>query len=229
MTTQKEKKIAIILNEFGDSVDIEKSLVVKDGDHEYEEWLELNNGCLCCTVKDNGVQAIENLMKRSGKFDYILLETSGVADPGPIANMFWLDDGVGADIFLDGIVTVLDAGNIVKYLDDTTDDQHLHEGEIAHPPMSTANIQLALADTIILNKVDTVKSKEELEEIKKRIRGINAIAPMYETTYSNVPMDVIFDNRAYETDFKVDEKVFHTHGWHDHVSFSFPPLFVYIF
>ena len=80
----------------------------------FEEWLELRNGCLCCSVKDNGVQAIENLMAKSGAFDYILLETTGLADPIPIAGMFWLDDELGSQITLDGIVTMIDAKNCLR-------------------------------------------------------------------------------------------------------------------
>ncbi|KAG0686850.1 hypothetical protein C6P40_003272 [Pichia californica] len=110
------KKLAVILNEFGDSIDIEKSLTIKQGDNEIEEWLELGNGCLCCTVKDNGVSAIERLVLKNKGFDHILLETTGLADPGPITTMFWLDDGLLSNVYIDGVVTVLDAGNIEKCL-----------------------------------------------------------------------------------------------------------------
>ena len=84
----------------------------------FQEWLELRNGCLCCSVKDNGVKAIESLMEKKGKFDYILLETTGLADPGPVASIFWLDDELGADIYLDDIVTVVDAKNGLKQIND---------------------------------------------------------------------------------------------------------------
>lgn len=185
-------------------------MVVKDGEHEFEEWLELNNGCLCCTVKDNGVQAIENLMKRKGKFDYILLETSGVADPGPIANIFWLDDGLASELYLDGIVTVLDAENILKSLDDVNENDGI----------STAHVQIALADVIVLNKIDRIKSNEKLDNIHKRVEGINSVAKIYDTKFSNVPLDVIFDIRSYDSNNTYIEKSFHSHGWHDKVCFQ---------
>ena len=91
------KRLAIILNEFGDSSVIEKSVTIQDQDDSVQEWLDIGNGCLCCTVKDNGVTAIENLIENSkDKIDYILLETTGVADPAPIAKMFWLDEGLAS-------------------------------------------------------------------------------------------------------------------------------------
>merc|ERR1719510_1504285 len=109
LTEQHNKKIAVILNEFGTESADEKSMSVGSGGELYSEWLELRNGCLCCSVKDNGVKAIENLMEKRGKFDYILLETTGFADPAPVAGMFWLDEELGADVYLDGVVTVIDS------------------------------------------------------------------------------------------------------------------------
>uniref|UniRef100_A0A8D0GNH6 Uncharacterized protein n=1 Tax=Sphenodon punctatus TaxID=8508 RepID=A0A8D0GNH6_SPHPU len=109
LTEQHNKRIAVILNEFGEGSALEKSLAISQGGELYEEWLELRNGCLCCSVKDNGLKAIENLMQKKGKFDYILLETTGLADPGAVASMFWVDAELGSDIYLDGIVSVIDA------------------------------------------------------------------------------------------------------------------------
>ncbi|XP_003391242.2 PREDICTED: COBW domain-containing protein 1-like [Amphimedon queenslandica] len=102
LTEQHNKRIAVILNEFGEGSAVEKSMAVGQSGELYEEWLELRNGCLCCSVRDAGVKAIENLMEYKGKFDYILLETTGLADPGPIASIFWLDDGLGSSLILDG-------------------------------------------------------------------------------------------------------------------------------
>merc|ERR1711992_98626 len=101
-TEQHSKRIAVILNEFGEGRIDEKTVSVGGGsDGELvEEWLELRNGCLCCSVKDNGVKAIENLMERKGRFDYILLETTGLADPAPIASVFWLDEALEAEVRL---------------------------------------------------------------------------------------------------------------------------------
>ncbi|XP_075583041.1 zinc-regulated GTPase metalloprotein activator 1A-like isoform X9 [Pelecanus crispus] len=116
LTEQHNKRIAVILNEFGEGSALEKSLAISQGGELYEEWLELRNGCLCCSVKDNGVKAIENLMQRRGKFDYILLETTGLADPGAVASMFWVDSELGSDIYLDGIVSVVDAKHGLQHL-----------------------------------------------------------------------------------------------------------------
>ncbi|KAL9062154.1 MAG: hypothetical protein Q9157_009178, partial [Trypethelium eluteriae] len=100
------------------AADIEKSLTVSQEGQKVEEWLELANGCICCSVKDSGVNAIEALMDRRGTFDYILLETTGLADPGNIAPLFWVDEGLGSSIYLDGIVTLVDAKNILTSLDE---------------------------------------------------------------------------------------------------------------
>ncbi|XP_074789281.1 zinc-regulated GTPase metalloprotein activator 1A-like isoform X6 [Athene noctua] len=116
LTEQHNKRIAVILNEFGEGSALEKSLSISQGGELYEEWLELRNGCLCCSVKDSGVKAIENLMQRRGKFDYILLETTGLADPGAVASMFWVDSELGSDIYLDGIVSVVDAKHGLQHL-----------------------------------------------------------------------------------------------------------------
>ena len=227
VASQKEKKIAIILNEFGDSADIEKSLTIRDGDVEYEEWLELENGCLCCTVKDSGVAAIENLMRKQTKrkFDYILLETTGVADPGPIANMFWLDDGLGSLIYLDGIITVMDAESILTSLNDVTIDHHQQDkGE-----QSTAHVQIAHADVLILNKCDKFKdNREKLKSIVGAVKGINSMAPILEASFGKVPMSSILDLNAYVNG---PSEIFQDSidsGWHDHrittTSITFPQI-----
>ncbi|CAG8698768.1 8595_t:CDS:2 [Dentiscutata erythropus] len=127
LTKQHGKRIAVILNEFGESIGIEKALSINQDGDSFEEWLELQNGCLCCSVKDNGVKAIEDLMQKKGKFDYILLETTGLADPGPIVSMFWLDDDLGSDIYLDGIVTLVDAKYILQYISEKKANDSINE------------------------------------------------------------------------------------------------------
>uniref|UniRef100_A0A803SYI7 CobW C-terminal domain-containing protein n=1 Tax=Anolis carolinensis TaxID=28377 RepID=A0A803SYI7_ANOCA len=159
LTEQHNKRIAVILNEFGEGSALEKSLAVSDGGELYEEWLELRNGCLCCSVKDNGLKAIENLMQKKGKFDYILLETTGLADPGAVASMFWVDAELGSDIYLDGIVSVVDA----KY-----GLQHLRE-EKPSDLINEAARQIALADLVIINKTDLV-SQEALTKLIRTVR-----------------------------------------------------------
>ncbi|NXE21538.1 CBWD1 protein, partial [Ardeotis kori] len=159
LTEQHNKRIAVILNEFGEGIALEKSLAISQGGELYEEWLELRNGCLCCSVKDNGVKAIENLMQRRGKFDYILLETTGLADPGTVASMFWVDSELGSDIYLDGIVAVVDAKHGLQHLTEEKPDGLVNE----------ASRQIALADLIIINKTDLV-SEEELNKVRTSVR-----------------------------------------------------------
>ncbi|KAH7379474.1 COBW domain-containing protein 1 [Pyrenochaeta sp. MPI-SDFR-AT-0127] len=204
LTEQHGKKIAVILNEFGDSIDIEKQLTISDANSTSTSpapFVPLANGCICCSVKDIGVAAIENLMEQSGLFDYILLETTGLADPGNIAPMFWLDDGLGSSIFLDGIVTLVDAKNVLKSLDegygDEPKDDHDHDEH--GPLLTTAHLQISHADVIIVNKTDLV-SGEELEKVVDRIRSINGLARIKTTTRSQVPQleGLVLDLHAYD-------------------------------
>ncbi|KAJ0289791.1 hypothetical protein COL940_001435 [Colletotrichum noveboracense] len=189
LTAQHGKKIAVIMNEFGDSLDIEKSLTVNKGDEQVEEWLEVGNGCICCSVKDTGVNAIESLMEKKGAFDYILLETTGLADPGNLVPLFWVDDGLGSTIYLDGIVTLVDAKNILSSLDDPSGKIELEDQEDDHghgPLMTTAHVQISHADVIVINKADLV-SEEELARVRARIESINGLAKIHVTQKSEVP------------------------------------------
>jgi G3E family GTPase len=165
-------------------------------------FVPLANGCICCSVKDVGVAAIENLMEQRGElFDYILLETTGLADPGNIAPIFWLDDGLGSTIFLDGIVTLVDAKNVLKSLDEGYGDENKKEGE-GHdehgPLLTTAHLQISHADVIIINKTDLV-SETELQNVIDRIRSINGLARIETTTKSQVPQleGLVLDLNAY--------------------------------
>jgi G3E family GTPase len=191
--------------EFGNTADIEKSLTVNQDNQESQEWIPLANGCICCSVKDSGVAALESLVERQSdkRFDYILLETTGVADPGNIAPMFWMDEGLGSSIYLDGIVTVIDAKNILKSLDEPTqeelpnrEDHKQHSG----PLMSTAHLQISHADIILLNKTDLV-TPSQLSEVRDRIVSINALAKIIPTQNSIVESlsGTILNLQAYST------------------------------
>ncbi|KAJ5087381.1 hypothetical protein N7456_010997 [Penicillium angulare] len=224
LTEKHGKKIAVIMNEFGDSSDIEKPLTVNEDGQEVTEWMEVGNGCICCSVKDSGVMALESLMERRGTFDYILLETTGLADPGNIAPVFWMDEGLGSSIYLDGIVTLVDAKNILKLLDeplpeekvdshkqsanadgnpssegkDVQKDEHAH----AHgqgPVLSMAHMQISHADVIILNKADLV-TESDLEAVKNRILSINSVAKIHVTDHSRTPQieGLVLDLHAYD-------------------------------
>ncbi|KAL3457478.1 CobW/HypB/UreG, nucleotide-binding domain-containing protein [Aspergillus heterothallicus] len=204
LTEKHGKKIAVIMNEFGDSSDIEKPMTVNQDGQEVTEWLEVGNGCICCSVKDSGVMAIESLMERRGTFDYILLETTGLADPGNIAPIFWVDDNLGSSIYLDGIVTLVDAKNILHLLDQPTPeeivpDDHDHDHDHSGPVLSMAHMQISHADVIILNKTDLVTA-EELEAVRDRVTAINSAAKLHVTDHSRTPQieGVVLDLHAYD-------------------------------
>lgn len=186
LTNQHDKRIAVILNEFGEGNTMEKSMSVGESGALYEEWLELRNGCMCCSVKDNGVKAIEDLMKKRGRFDYILLETTGLADPGPIATMFWMDDELCSDLYLDGIVAVVDAKFCLKQLNEHRDNDAVNESVR----------QVALADVLIINKLDLV-DEDELRAVRHAVHNINSVARLLETTKSQVNLEHILDLNAY--------------------------------
>ncbi|TGO09145.1 hypothetical protein BTUL_0177g00040 [Botrytis tulipae] len=223
LNEQHGKKIAVILN----AADIEKSLTVNTGSEQVEEWLDVGNGCICCSVKDSGVNAIETLMDRRGAFDYILLETTGLADPGNLAPLFWVDEGLGSTIYLDGIVTLVDAKNILKSLNEPipseipsetpnqnkshasadsnsdANEKHDHSG----PHLTTAHLQISHADVLILNKSDLV-TPEELEIVKGRITAINGLAKLHITEFGATPQleGVLLDLHAYDrVDFNLEE------------------------
>lgn len=140
-------------------------------------------------------------MEKKGKFDYILLETTGLADPGNIAPMFWMDDGLGSTIYLDGIVTLVDAKNILRSLDDPAGKVEGHEesDDARGPVMTTAHVQISHADVIIINKSDLV-SEQQLQAVKDRIESINGLAKVFVTSQSVVPKleGFLLDLHAYD-------------------------------
>uniref|UniRef100_V9KYP9 COBW domain-containing protein 2-like protein n=1 Tax=Callorhinchus milii TaxID=7868 RepID=V9KYP9_CALMI len=211
LTEQHNKRIAVILNEFGEGSALEKSLAVSHAGELYEEWLELRNGCLCCSVKDNGLKAIENLMQKKGKFDYILLETTGLADPGAVSAMFWVDAELGSDIYLDGIVTVVDAKYGMQHLTEEKPDGLINE----------AARQIALGDLIIVNKTDLIH-QEELDELRHIVRSINGLAKIIETQRSRVDLSNVLDLHAFDsqTNENLQEKFCHMQTTRPHLDKS---------
>ncbi|KAI9798789.1 MAG: hypothetical protein M1833_004619 [Piccolia ochrophora] len=209
LSEEHGKRIAVILNEFGDSADIEKALTVNQDGQQVEEWLELANGCICCSVKDSGVNAIESLMERRGAFDYILLETTGLADPGNVAPLFWMDEGLGSSIYLDGIVTLVDAKNVEHSLDDTTRSAWHDIGTSARrgPEVTTTHLQISHADVVLVNKSDLVTT-QHLERVKQRIQAINGLAPIHVTSHAKLPRleEFLLDLHAYEDVGELDIK-----------------------
>ena len=192
-------RCAIIINEFG-AISIDNQLVVGAD----EEILELNNGCLCCRVRGDLIKSLEGLFQKQKRFDYVLIETTGLADPSPIVHTFKAS-GLADKLRLDGIVTVVDARHLEKELKDA--------------PEPAA--QLAFADVILLNKTDLV-SPDELERVETRIRKMNSLASLHRTQKSQIDPAKIFNLKAREVtgSFTMPESVTHTHdhghGDHDH-------------
>ena len=176
------KKYAVIVNEFGE-IGIDNDLVVNAD----EEVFEMNNGCICCTVRGDLVRIIDGLMRRKGKFDAIIVETTGLADPAPVAQTFFMDENVGAKAKLDAVVTVADA----KWLKDRLKDA------------PEAKNQIAFADVILINKTDLV-SPEDLEELEARIRGINPYAKLHRTQRSQIALDEVLGRNAFDLDRILD-------------------------
>jgi G3E family GTPase len=201
LTANHGKKIAVIENEFGE-IGVDQDLVIASD----EEIFEMDNGCVCCTVRGDLIRILGNLMKRRDKFDAILLETTGLADPGPVAQTFFADDEVRAGTRLDGIVTVVDAKHAAQQIG--------RSKEVTE--------QIAFADVILLNKTDLV-SPTELDKLEHRIHHINAVAKIYRTTRGVVEMDKILNIGGFnldrvlefEPDFLKDEKHEH-HQHHEH-------------
>ncbi len=175
LTEQHGKRIAVIENEFGE-VGVDNELVI---DAE-EEIFEMNNGCICCTVRGDLIRILGSLMKRKDKFDYILVETTGMADPGPVAQTFFADDEVQSKTRLDGIVTLVDAKHIWEHFD-----------------ANEVKEQIAFADVILLNKTDLVDA-ETLDQLERRIRAMNSTARILRTQQSNVPADALLDIGAFD-------------------------------
>jgi G3E family GTPase len=193
------KKFAVIVNEFGE-IGIDNDLVVNAD----EEVFEMNNGCICCTVRGDLVRIIDGLMRRKGKFDAIIVETTGLADPAPVAQTFFMDENVGAKTKLDAVVTVADA----KWLKDRLKDA------------PEAKNQIAFADVIVLNKTDLV-SDDELRDVEGHIRAINPYATLHRAQRSNVKIEDVLGRNAFDLDRILDiepkflESDEHEHD-HDH-------------
>ena len=169
-------KFAVIVNEFGE-IGIDNDLIVGAD----EEVFEMNNGCICCTVRGDLIRIVEGLMKRKGQFDAIIVETTGLADPAPVAQTFFVDEDVQERARLDAVVTVADA----KWLSDRLKDA------------PEAKNQIAFADVIILNKTDLVNAAE-LAEVEGRIRAINPYAKLHKTTRCQVPLDAVLGRNAFD-------------------------------
>ncbi len=175
LTHEHGKKVAVIVNEYGE-IGIDNQLVV-DTD---EEIFEMNNGCICCTVRGDLIRIITNLMRRRDKFDHLVIETTGLADPAPVIQTFFMDEDMQSQTQLDAVVTVVDAKHIQQHWD-----------------AEEAVEQIAFADVILLNKTDLVEPPQ-LEQLEQRIRSINALAKIYRTQNSEIEMSRLLGVKAFD-------------------------------
>ncbi|MCG6967594.1 MAG: GTP-binding protein [Chromatiaceae bacterium] len=176
------KRIAVIENEFGE-IGIDHELVVQSD----EEIFEMNNGCICCTVRGDLIRILGRLMRRKHKFDHIIIETTGMADPGPVAQTFFMDEEMKDKLRLDAIITVVDARHVV---------QHLGSDE--------CHAQLAFADVVLLNKCDLV-DEHELNALETQVRGINRLARLQRTVHAAIGIDQLLDIRAFDLESRAAE------------------------
>jgi G3E family GTPase len=178
LTENHGKRIAVIENEFGE-IGIDQALVINAD----EEVFEMNNGCICCTVRGDLIRILGNLMKRRDKFDHILVETTGMADPGPVAQTFFVDDELRELFSLDGIVTLVDAKHVHLHLDDSSECKE----------------QIAFADVLILNKTDLV-TEPELEQLERRVTSMNSMAKVLRAQNANVSIPAVLDVGGFDLD-----------------------------
>jgi len=169
LTEQHGKRIAVIENEFGE-IGIDNELVI-DAD---EEIFEMNNGCICCTVRGDLIRILGSLLRSRDRFDHVLIETTGLADPGPVIQTFFVDDELSEQLALDGVVTVVDAAHILVHLDDSPE----------------AKEQIAFADVIVLNKTDLVEERG-LDALERRMRAMNAQARIHRARQAEVPVTAV--------------------------------------
>lgn len=184
LTEQHGQRIAVIENEFGE-IGIDQALVINAD----EEVFEMNNGCICCTVRGDLIRILGNLMKRRDRFDRILVETTGMADPGPVAQTFFVDDEVRELFALDGIITLVDAHHVSLHLEDSE--------ECAQ--------QIAFADVMVLNKLDLV-TPEEADRIEARIRGMNSMARVLRSQNAQVPLKEVLDVGGFDLERALERK-----------------------
>ncbi|MAM10562.1 MAG: cobalamin biosynthesis protein CobW [Rhizobiaceae bacterium] len=189
------KQYAVIVNEFGE-IGIDNDLIVESD----EEIYEMNNGCVCCTVRGDLIRVVEGLMRRP-RFDGIIVETTGLADPVPVAQTFFMDDDVRAKTALDAVITLVDAKHLPLRLKDSRE----------------AEDQIAFADIVLLNKTDLV-SAEELADVEGLVRAINPAARIFRTERSGIELERILNQNAFDLKHVLeDDPHFLDHDHDDHV------------
>lgn len=189
LTARHGYRCAVLLNEIADSADIERALVKEPEGQDASplaEWTELENGCICCSAKNDMVKALESLMQQRDRFDYVLIETTGLANPGPVAAALWTDEQLESSVCLDCIVTVVDARHIRRQLADPRPDGAVNE----------AQQQVAFADVVLLNKTD-LSNDAELAVVEAEIRGINAEAGITRCQRCEIDLSRILNTGLY--------------------------------
>ncbi|MEM6365058.1 MAG: GTP-binding protein [Planctomycetota bacterium] len=172
------KRIAVIENEFGE-IGVDNDLVIASE----EEIFEMNNGCICCSVRGDLIRILGNLMKRRNKFDHIMIETTGMADPGPVVQTFFMDDEMREAFYVDGVVTLVDAKHVLLHMDDGEEVKE----------------QIAFADVILLNKTDLVAA-EEVDRLADRIQSMNAAATIHRSRNAVVEMEKVLGIGGFDLD-----------------------------
>jgi len=202
-STEHKMKFAVIENEFGD-VGIDENIIVESSE---ESIIEVMNGCICCTVRGDLTDLLKRMHERIKDFDGVLIETTGLADPAPVAQTFFVDDDIVDKYKLDGIITVADAKHIIQHLDEEKPEGVENESVE----------QIAFADRIMLNKIDLV-SEEELDEVESKIKSINRFAPMYHTENSIIdPANLInIGSFDLEKTLEMDPEFLDTESEHEH-------------
>jgi len=186
LTANHGKKIAVIENEFGE-VGVDDALV-KERFNTTEDIFEMNNGCICCTVRGDLIRILTKLLQRGKKLDAIVIETTGLADPGPVAQTFFMDESIKQYARLDGIVTLIDAFHI---------EQHLAE-EKAEGVENEAVEQVAFADRLLLNKIDLMTEDSDLARVESKLREVNKYAPIIRCQNAAVAMENVLGIKAFE-------------------------------
>ena len=202
-STEHKMKFAVIENEFGD-VGIDENIIVESSE---ESVIEVMNGCICCTVRGDLTEVLDNLYDRVRDFDGILIETTGLADPAPVAQTFFVDEKVTERYKLDGIITVVDAKHIIPHIEEEKPEGVENE----------AVEQLAFADRIMLNKIDLV-SEDEIQQVEKKIKSINAFAPIYHTEKSVIDPSNLINIGAFDLNktLEMDPEFLDTDAEHEH-------------
>ena len=202
-STEHKMKFAVIENEFGD-VGIDENILVESSE---ETLIEVMNGCICCTVRGDLTEVLDRMYDRIKDFDGVLIETTGLADPAPVAQTFFVEDKISERYKLDGIITVVDAKHLIQHLDDEKPEGIENE----------AVEQLAFADRIMLNKIDLVDDAE-IKTVESRIKAVNGFAPIYRTENSLIDPKELINIGSFDLQrtLDMDPEFLDTDAEHEH-------------